>query len=314
MPTSTGEFSLKQWSEVHEFFQNGDITIKDIEPAVITYSEAQKNAVADTIHQEEIHISDEDRKQRNAAYEESKPTFSEGAKVTAVSAAIEGATAFGTAIVKKRKSGEKFAEFDADDWKEIAADTGKGSLKGGIRGISMYTLTNYTATPAAVASAAVTASFGIAEQAHLFRAGSINEESFIENSEIICVDAAVSALSSFAGQVLIPVPILGAVIGNTVGTLIYEAGKEKLSEKEQSIINGYLQEIERFDSRLNVEYQNAIAIISSNFAVYVELVSDAFLPDLKTAMDGSVSLAQSLGEPMDELLCNKKQIASYFLD
>ena len=32
MPTSTGEFSLKQWKEVHDFFEKGDINLKDIEP------------------------------------------------------------------------------------------------------------------------------------------------------------------------------------------------------------------------------------------------------------------------------------------
>ena len=28
MPTSTGEFSLKQWKEVHKFFEEGDILLK----------------------------------------------------------------------------------------------------------------------------------------------------------------------------------------------------------------------------------------------------------------------------------------------
>lgn len=314
MPTGTGDFSLKQWQEVHDFFDSGDISVKDIEPSVITYGDAQKDAIPDTIQREKDHLTKENQKQCSKAYQESKPTFAEGAKVTAISAAIEGATTFGSAVVKKRKCGKKFSEFDSEDWKEIATDTGKGSLKGSVRGLSMYALTNYTATPAAVASAAVTASFGIAEQAHLFRSGTINEAAFIENSEILCVDAAVSALSSFAGQVLIPVPILGAVIGNAIGTLIYQVGKDELSLKEQSIINGYLKEIKQYDEQLSVEYQKAVAAIQSNFAVYTELVSCAFSPDLQTALDSSVSLAQSMGVPTEELLCNKEQVVSYFMD
>ena len=78
-------------------------------------------------------------------------------------------------------------------------------MKGGIRGASIYTLTNFTATPAAVASAMVTATFGIAEQAYQLKQGNVDEQRFIENSEMLCLDASVSALSSFAGQVLIPV-------------------------------------------------------------------------------------------------------------
>ena len=74
-------------------------------------------------------------------------------------------------IAEKRKSGKKFNAFDEEDWKEIAATTGKGTLKGSIRGASIYTLTNFTATPAAVASAMVTATFGIAEQAYQLKQG-----------------------------------------------------------------------------------------------------------------------------------------------
>ena len=171
MPTSTGDFSKKQWQEVHDFFNSNIITIKDIEPSTITYSDAQKDAIQNTIQREKNHISQENQKRRTEIYQHSKPTLSEGSKATVVSAAIEGITAFGSAVVKKRKAGKKFSDFELNDWQEIATETGKGSLKGGIRGLSIYTLTNYTATPAVVASAAVTASFGIAEQFHLLRTG-----------------------------------------------------------------------------------------------------------------------------------------------
>ena len=70
----------------------------------------------------------------------------------------------------------------------------------------------------------------------MFRNGSINEVQFIENSEMLCLDASVSALSSFAGQVLIPIPVIGAVIGNAVGTMIYQIGKNSLSARENKLI------------------------------------------------------------------------------
>ena len=114
-------------------------------------------------------------------------------------------------------------------------------MKGGSRGVTIYALTNYTATPAAVASSMVTASFGIAEQAYLFRKGEISELEFYENSEILCVETAISAISSFAGQVLIPIPVVGAVIGNAVGTTLYSLAKENLSQKEIDLIQTYLK-------------------------------------------------------------------------
>lgn len=34
---------------------------------------------------------------------------------------------------------------------------------------------------------------------------------------------------------LIPVPVLGAVVGNTVGTMMYQIAKNNLSSREQKI-------------------------------------------------------------------------------
>ncbi|MEZ5199856.1 MAG: hypothetical protein R2742_00555 [Micropruina glycogenica] len=71
------------------------------------------------------------------------------------------------------------------------------------------------------------------EQANQLRRGFIDELGFIENSEIVALEAAVSALSSFVGQALIPVPVLGAVIGNTVGTVMYKAVSSALSRRRR---------------------------------------------------------------------------------
>ena len=182
-----------------------------------------------------------DQKIRYDAYDASKPTLEQGAKVAAVSAAIEGGVAFVSAMAKKRKAGKRIGEFDSKDWEEVFKESGVSVVKGGVRGISIYALTNFIATPAAVASALCTASFGIAEQVHLLRTGKITEEQFIMNSEILCLDTSISALSSFIGQALIPVPVLGAVIGNTVGTFLYQVAKDNLTKKEQKLIEGYLR-------------------------------------------------------------------------
>ncbi|MFQ8814145.1 MAG: hypothetical protein ACLR8X_13565 [Gallintestinimicrobium sp.] len=88
-------------------------------------------------------------------------------------------------------------------------------------------MTNFTATPANVASAYVTAAFGVAEQVKQLEAGSISEEDFVINCETVCLDVTVSAISSAAGQVIIPIPVLGAVIGNIAGEFVYELCKNR---------------------------------------------------------------------------------------
>lgn len=167
MPTSTGDFSLKQWREVHEFFKNGDIPLDKVEPSKLKYSEVQKGTYEQTFSKEKSSLRKRNQERNEQAYNKSKPMLSEGAKATAAAAAIEGAMALCMGIAEKRKSGKKFNAFDENDWKEIAATTGKGTLKGGIRGASIYTLTNFTATPAAVATLPLRVNFVLEEFCNL---------------------------------------------------------------------------------------------------------------------------------------------------
>lgn len=314
MPTSTGHFSLKQWREVREFFKNGDIPLDKVEPSKLKYSEVQKGTYEQTFSKEKSSLRKRNQERKEQAYNKSKPTLSEGVKATAAAAAIEGAMALCLEIAEKRKSGKKFNAFDEDDWKEIATTTGKGTLKGGIRGASIYTLTNFTATPAAVASAMVTATFGIAEQAYQLKQGNVDEQRFIENSEMLCLDASVSALSSFAGQVLIPVPVLGAVIGNTVGTMMYQIAKDNLSAREQKIFEEYAEAVRQLDVSLQDQYQKFVDEIGKDTKLFMELLNRAFAPDIRVAFEGSIDLAKSCGVPVDEILDSKEKIASFFMD
>ena len=312
MPTSTGDFSLKQWREVHEFFKNGDIPLDKVEPSKLKYSEVQKGTYEQTFSKEKDSLRKRNQERKEQAYNKSKPTLSEGAKATAAAAAIEGAMALCLGIAEKRKSGKKFNAFDEEDWKEIAATTGKGTLKGSIRGASIYTLTNFTATPAAVASAMVTATFGIAEQAYQLKQGNVNEQRFIENTEMLCLDASVSALSSFAGQILIPVPVLGAVIGNTVGTMMYQIAKDNLSAREQKIFEEYAEAVRQLDVSLQDQYQEFVDEIGKDTKLFMELLNRAFAPDIRVAFEGSIDLAKSCGVPVDEILDSKEKNSIIF--
>lgn len=313
MPTSTGEFSLKQWKEVHEFFDKGSIKLQDIEPSKLKYDQVQMNRINDTIQGEKQSLKEVDQKIRDDAYDASKPSLEQGAKVAAVSAVIEGGAAFVSAVAKKRKAGKKIGEFDSKDWEEVFKESGIGVVKGGVRGVSIYALTNFTATPAAVASALCTASFGIAEQAHLLRTGKITQEQFIMNSEILCLDTSVSALSSFIGQALIPVPVLGAVIGNTVGTLLYQVAKDNLTKKEQKLIEGYLKYLYELEIALDDKYRKYINELNEGLVMYYGILERAFSPNYAEALDGSVALAMSFGVPSGELLKSISEVDDYFM-
>ena len=251
METGTGDFSIKQWKEVHDFFENEEIKISDIEPSALEYKEVQSKTIEKTISNEKEKIKKTDRKKREDAYAKSKPTLREGLKTSAVSAGIEGGITFGSLVISKIKAGKSIKDFTKNDWKEIEKESLAGTAKGGARGASIYVLSNLTAMPAPVANMLFSASVGIAQQAYLLKNGEKTIEDFVHNSELLCVDATVSALSSFVGQTVVPIPVIGAVVGNTIGNLIYKTIKDNLKSSDAARISDYLREIESYTKSLD---------------------------------------------------------------
>lgn len=328
--------TINQWKKVHNFFENNDnISFDDLEPSLLEYDEVQKGTINKTIAQEKEYLKNVDKEQRDKAFDNNKSTLTEAGKATAVSAVIEGSTAFITCIIRKIKSGKGIKDFTSEDWEEIAKETGVGTVKGGVRGASIYTVTSavmskapdfydarickealtaYNKTASTTANAVVTASFGFAEQVHKFRKNEITELELLENSQIVCLDASVSALSSLIGQIVIPVPVLGAVIGNAVGTMMYKIAKDHFSKKEQAIMKQYYDELIELDNKLDKQYQQFVLELSNSFEEFLSILEKAFSPDINVALDGSIELAKACGVDENEILDTKEKAFAYFLD
>ena len=305
--------SYGQWRKVRELLGDGKVSMGDLEPAETDYGEVQVGTVHETMDGKANEIREQHRVRHDASYEKSRPTMQEGARATAAAAAIEGGAAFAMAIASKVREGKRIRELDANDWMEIAGESGKGFARGGVRGASVYFLTNFTATSAAVTSSLVTASFGVAEQAHRMRQGHIDEAEFLEQSELLCLDATVSAVSSFIGQAVIPIPVLGAVIGNTVGNVLYQIAKDGLSEREQAIVRAYAEAQHSLDAMLDARYQALLSSLYAGMREYLALLENAMSPDPLEAFEGSISLAKSVGVPEDEVLASLEDIDDFFL-
>ena len=314
MPTSTGDFSLKQWREVHEFFEANEIPLEKIEPAHLEYNEVQRETYKKTLNSEKKELKKQKDERVDRVIKKNAPSLQEGLKATVGAAAVEGGMTFCLNIIRKIRAGKRLVEFDYDDWVEIASESGVGFLKGGVRGASIYLLTNTTCTTAESASAIVTAAFGIAQQVHLYRNGALSKAELIKNSEIVCLEASISALSTFAGQVIIPVPILGPVIGNAVGTMMYQLAKDYFIEKEQTVFKEYIEDINKLQICLDEQYKEYLNQISDYMKVFLKLTEEAFSLDPIIAFSGSIELAKSLGVPTDEILDTKEKVFAYFMN
>ena len=312
LATRDGTFSLKQWKKVNEFFKNGTIDINSVEPANLEYSEVQRNTINNTINNEKEKIKETDNEIRKKINEENKPTLGEGIKVATVSSVIEGGTTFVSLIIKKKKEKKFIKNFTVEDWQEIIKKSGISTVKGGVRGASLYFFTNYTKTPSAVSNALTTSAFGVAEQFYLYKKGRITENELLENSELLYLDASVSAISSVLGQAIIPIPIIGVIIGNTIGLKMYEVAKNNFKANEQKIIQEYYNEIKLLEKDLLDEYNILIEKIKQEVYLYMEILEKLYSTNVQEIFEGSIEIAKFYGIPNDEILDSKGKIDSYF--
>ena len=68
------------------------------------------------------------------------------------------------------------------------------------------------------------------------------------------------------------------------------------------------------DEKLVTEYGQYIEQLNHCFAEYMELLTAAFDPDIKKALDGSVALARYMGVPDKEILDSYDKIVNYFFE
>ena len=282
--------AIQEWETLHNVKFD-----EVVYPSVVDYEDVQLDAVHNTIQQEEIKIGEKDQQRRDQAHAEAQPTLQEGIKVTVTAALLEGGVAFAIGVYKKKKAGKKLAEFTKEDWKELGVDTGLSTGKGAIRGSTVYVLTNFASVPAPMASAMVTATLGMLAQAYKLNNGDITAEEFVDASEAICLDVTMSAVSSMIGEILIPIPVLGTIIGNTVGMFMINIARSYLSAEEQKLIEAYQKEMAEIKMQLDTEYKTLVERLETELAAYDSLATLAFDADVNVRFDSIVSRAKLVG-------------------
>lgn len=299
--------AMKAWEA------DNSVEIKEvIKPAVVGYDEVQLGVADKTITTEETQIKKTDKEIRQDAIDASKPTLVEGAKATALAAVLEGTVTLTIKIYQKKKAGIKLQNFTQEDWKEVGIDGLIGTGKGAIRGAIIYTMTNYTSIPSPLSNAMVTATFGVTAQARKLSKGDITQEDFIDNCEVVCLDVAVSALSSILGEVLIPIPVLGAIIGNVAGMFMYEISKNYLTSTEQKIIAKYKQECDAFIESLDVKYKEAIVKLNTELKQFNSLLALVFDGEMNERFKASIEVALATGADPKKVLKNQAERDAFF--
>lgn len=224
-----GDVARNVVKKIKEFEQANHIKFEDVvHPTQATYDEVQLGKVDNTIDNKEQEITEADETERQKYEFKARASLKEGLKVAGIAAAIDGVLSFGTTVISKFRQGKKLSDFTDDDWRDIFKETGIGVARGGVTGGSIYTLTNVAGMPAPLAAGIVTATFGIVKQAIQLAKGNISTDDFIYNIEQLSVATAVSGVGAVVGQALIPIPVVGAVVGSLIATKVLGTIRENL--------------------------------------------------------------------------------------
>ena len=297
-----------------------------VKPSINDYADVQLGNVKETIKKEtnslkeQSNIKKDKIKQKNdekkkKAIQNHGPSLKEAAKVTAGATAITAGMSLIMSIGKKVKDGKKLSEFTEDDWKEVGIDTVSGGTKGGISALTTYGLTNFANTPAPLASAYVSAIFGICDLAKELSEGNMTTEEFLKNGELLCIETAISVLGATVGQIIIPIPVLGSVIGCKTASVFNDIAKEYLLEDEQKLIEHYNARLLEEQRNIDSIYQKQVEAIVQKSEQMGELMTIAFDFDInyKLRFETSIIIAKELHVEKNKILRNKQSIDDYFL-
>lgn len=302
------------YKNIREWENQNNIKFEDVvKPSIVNYDDIQINRSFDTLEAEKQDIIHQDNEIRKEIYHNNSSTVKEAAKVAGVSASLEGGTAFIFGIIRKIKSGKKITDFTTEDWKEVGVDTTIGTAKGGIRGTAIYYLVNQKNVSAPVANAIMTTSFGIIAEALKVRQGKITTNDFYDNSMSISLEVSISTISSVVGSAVIPVPILGTIVGNTVGMWIYNIAKSVLTQAELHSIKQKNLELELLQQKLDIEYKQYLEAIDKRINDYNCILSYALDDDALVAYESAEKAAYHLGltDKIEELSIEERD--KYFL-
>lgn len=262
-----------------------------VRPSVSNYSEVQQGVIHRTIDGHETNLSKENMKIKNEIREKHKPNQSEATKASLVAAAIGASISITMALYEKHKEGKSFykGDFTIEDWQEIGIEGLKGGATGGVSGYVIYALTNFAELSAPLAGSIVSALRSSGVLYKQYKKGEIQFDEFFELSMVTTAESAIVGLYTFIGQSIIPIPMVGSMIGAVAGSLVAKSINqhdaetaraikerlneylEKLDEKHKEIVESIAKEYEDLnkltDYAFDINNNNRLLLASSNLAL-----------------------------------------------
>ena len=148
--------------------------------------------------------------------------------VAKCSATVEGLVCGGISFFLHMRGKKRLKNFNARDWKEISRDTLFGVGRGAYRGGFIYLFTSHTGLSAPMAGLVVSVAMSIAEAAAEYSEGLVPGDVCVGRIIVGFLFSAVYAVFAKAGDLIVPLPIVGSVVGGGVGIAVFLLLKDSL--------------------------------------------------------------------------------------
>lgn len=290
--------------------QSGQSFHAVVQPGISDYADVQQGKILTTLDGHESDLKHENERLRDQIVQDHKPNLQEAANAAAIAGAVGGALSFATSLYGKYKQGKNpfRGDFSAEDWGEIGIETAKGTGIGAVAGGSIYLMTNYASMSAPFAAAVVSAAKGVSSLISQLNAGEIDFDQFVDLGMIVCSESAIVGVATLAGQTLIPLPLVGAVIGSLAGRILAEFATGKTAEVAQRI----RQEMNAFLKTLDEKLQYVFQTIDAEFDRLGKLTVAAFdLERNRALLNASIELAHTYGVAPEKIITNHSQLDDF---
>lgn len=318
--------TIRKYEEIIQQIENqsGKSFAEVVRPGLSNYQDVQLGNVDNTldgyekefkeISAKEIKEIRQDRDSQKAAVSHiADASWGEALRYSAVAAVIGGGTSAGIKIYSKIHEGKKITEFSLVDWKEIGYDFTKGSVKGGISGLGIYGLTKLGDFSAPFAGAMVSTVMGITSLANDYRNGKITKSDFAESACGLSVEAGLSAIGAAIGQTVIPIPILGAIVGTATAKASLEISKFVFGNEEMVLIDQMQKEYETLVQSLNTQAYEIIQLMDAYYKKLDGYIEAALSKESAVRFYGSIELCRFLEIPEYQIIHNFKELDDFIL-
>lgn len=290
--------------------QAGRPAAEVLKPSISTYSDVQPGNIESTMerHQGEVEQHHEQRKEE--IHDAHQASFKEGAQAAVVAAAVGAAVGFASASFRKYKEGKNVfrGDFDKKDWRDVGGDAAMGAAGGALSGAAIYLMTNSFDLSAPLAGAFVAAAKGLGPLVSAYSNGSITKEELVDAGLFVCSDVALIGVCTAAGQAVIPIPVLGAVIGSIAGKCL----SSLLERKLKGVAKAIQQRLHELLEGLEANQRRLVSTLVAKYDALGELAARAFDFDSNVAvLELSVEVARAHAVPESLILHSESELDSF---